>query len=473
MVKITDERSAEAWFKTQPQEICVAMAARAALRALPGMVLDKPEWPEPNLLIVLRDILTSTVAASDYNRNLVRSLRPTFRPNDTYPDPGATASVNARTAAHLAIAAIKANPSGYAARAVFCSFLTSRNAEHYAPNRKIISNLNQEVTILSANSAFDASSRDASEVEALTQTPTQLLARPIWWQSSEPTGISQGKTLLLDYFYSEEETWAFWKRWYLDMFNGTWRDWDLARDVALIPDDVWKQGAAAVAEAIKGIEARRAPLDGTAARAQVASLRQDPKAASLCAEGLARYLKQVIEAAKCDFNGLPEPFQPLAPLTAKLFQLSTSVLSAPDPAADAELADLLQSSAVHVASLVERLRDAQTEVARLRHALSEAKDIADQNRLREAAFQSPKTGWLRDFSIATAGSAAGAIAPIFLPELYGYLTSGLGVLLGPEMNQVLSDLGGCYADFIRPEMVPDLGPPTPEELNTFETGNWA
>ncbi len=59
---------------------------------------------------------------------------------------------------------------------------------------------------------------------------------------------------------SDGEQWSFWHRWYGEMWVGDFTDWDLAIEVAKIPDEVWEgdDALANVAQAIREIEARRA-----------------------------------------------------------------------------------------------------------------------------------------------------------------------------------------------------------------------
>ena len=52
----------------------------------------------------------------------------------------------------------------------------------------------------------------------------------------------------------DPETWSFWTRWWDGVLSGNQIDWDLQRQVALIPNEIWDQGPAAVAEAIRQIE---------------------------------------------------------------------------------------------------------------------------------------------------------------------------------------------------------------------------
>lgn len=51
---------------------------------------------------------------------------------------------------------------------------------------------------------------------------------------------------------------SFWHRWWRGAVSGQWLDWNLQRDVALIPDEIWQQGPKAVMAAIAEIEARHA-----------------------------------------------------------------------------------------------------------------------------------------------------------------------------------------------------------------------
>jgi len=61
VVEITDRESAEAWLATQPHEVQILMASRAALRVLPLVLEDEPD---PALILAsMRAILTSRAAA--------------------------------------------------------------------------------------------------------------------------------------------------------------------------------------------------------------------------------------------------------------------------------------------------------------------------------------------------------------------------------------------------------------------------
>ena len=75
------------------------------------------------------------------------------------------------------------------------------------------------------------------------------------WVGSLPDWFSVPNELLRRLWASEPSgVWNFWTRWWDGLVAGQPLDWALQEKVALIPDDIWQQGAAAVARAIRDIE---------------------------------------------------------------------------------------------------------------------------------------------------------------------------------------------------------------------------
>ncbi|WP_223422289.1 hypothetical protein, partial [Tateyamaria pelophila] len=70
-----------------------------------------------------------------------------------------------------------------------------------------------------------------------------------------PNAIAENHARFLTYLDSHAD-WAFWRRWYGEMWEGTFTDWDLAIEVAKIPDAVWDAGLSAVAARISIIESK-------------------------------------------------------------------------------------------------------------------------------------------------------------------------------------------------------------------------
>jgi len=84
--------------------------------------------------------------------------------------------------------------------------------------------------------------------------PVGLFARPLW-PEGVPERLDGALGALHALWDAEPEVWGFWRRWYDGMLAGAPLDWELQRRVALIPDEVWKDGPGVVAAAIAGIEA--------------------------------------------------------------------------------------------------------------------------------------------------------------------------------------------------------------------------
>ncbi|WP_299771505.1 hypothetical protein [uncultured Tateyamaria sp.] len=80
---------------------------------------------------------------------------------------------------------------------------------------------------------------------------------PAWSGSTPPDAIFLAHGIFMQSLYNHSD-WDFWARWYRGMWDGTFRDWDLATEAALIPNEVWEgeDAVAKVAEAIREIEAR-------------------------------------------------------------------------------------------------------------------------------------------------------------------------------------------------------------------------
>lgn len=78
---------------------------------------------------------------------------------------------------------------------------------------------------------------------------------PIWPNTDKPEWVTEFHIAFTDYLATED--WEFWLRWYSEVCEGTFADWDLAVAVALIPNEVWEgeEAVTKVAEAIRKIEA--------------------------------------------------------------------------------------------------------------------------------------------------------------------------------------------------------------------------
>jgi hypothetical protein len=86
------------------------------------------------------------------------------------------------------------------------------------------------------------------------------LLRPLW-SSTLPEWFGSPNSVAQSFWKtSDPETWSFWLRWWEGVLSGNQLDWDLQKEVALIPDAIWQQGPVAVAAAIRQIERHLADL---------------------------------------------------------------------------------------------------------------------------------------------------------------------------------------------------------------------
>lgn len=236
----------ESWIKTRPREDAILIALRAALRVFPFWASQMGEaWARKgdfSCSLLLRCSLTSGVARS-YSDAKFRAAA------SQSADAHAAAAYAARAAAAVvadAVSADAARAATYAARA---------SASH------------------SANSLLAASAADAVEVAtaclpiwryveedvACLDNGEELLNSSIWYGDKPERIRTIEATALQNLTRETGDPNSFWHRWWRGAVSGQWLDWNLQREVALIPDDIWQQGPKAVMVAIAEIEARYAP----------------------------------------------------------------------------------------------------------------------------------------------------------------------------------------------------------------------
>lgn len=259
-VDFSDHRSAQRWFEGQTPQMRSAVASRAALRVAANLCLyDHERDTFPNVAFpVVRCLLTSAVrgfgrstdvgslnaAAASAARSASAAIRSAYPGDEIADAPGAraadhSASSAAQSAGSDALSAWHATSSAKES-ALFAAELAS-----YAV-KNVRSSPHSVDTARSA--AIYAISRDALVREPLAR------GNPLWGDIDVPPAIAANHEKFVS-MLSEAPHWAFWRGWYLAMWDGTFDDWDLAVEVAKIPDEVWNEGPEAVASQIQAIEA--------------------------------------------------------------------------------------------------------------------------------------------------------------------------------------------------------------------------
>ena len=233
MVEITDRESLEAWLEGQSREVAVVIAARSAMRVMPLLSasfesdLSKEEQ--------------SSLIVSSFQCNLISSVFAL----------GASDEMSA--AAHVAYsrAANAATPSASARAAIFTT-----NAAHMGASAA-------HAVHAAANSAaaayggvsdlvWNAVERDVNDLQG-GASPEEMMGRPLW-RRRRPLFFEEDHGRLMEWLEAEPG-FAFWGRWYRAVEAGQPMNWDMQREIALIPDDIWEAGAGAVSEEIERIEA--------------------------------------------------------------------------------------------------------------------------------------------------------------------------------------------------------------------------
>lgn len=248
MVEFPSGDDLRRYFEGEGQEVSCLLASRCALRVLAGLSLEPSSNFIPQRLQALRAIL---VAAG----------------NGANPDKRAewkSAAVGARDALvhpgfeNPVVDAVFAAVSG----AIHTAEDDKRSFESAAGSAVYYSCKPGQVSDYAGFFGTDVNetpmSADAIEAFA-TDRRLKSFANPVWPGSSPPPPIARSHKRFLSALGDPDGPWIWWREWYLGMWNGQPMDWDFALEVAQIDDDIWGQGASAVADEIERLRQGQLP----------------------------------------------------------------------------------------------------------------------------------------------------------------------------------------------------------------------
>ena len=261
----------EAWLKEQSPEVCTAIAVRAALRVVPLVCsVQTDSEPQKKLaLMTFRTVLASGAAAvgptPDVRAAAGAAARAAARAADAVTDAAADAAARAADAAARAADAATDAGARAAARAAARATDAAADAATYAAYTSTdVATYAAGAAARAAYAAAAAAARAArAAAGAATYADTTLPAEP---HRMLETGV-QGLQAIIEaaerlsrqdgriWVLTAGGDWSFWSRWYERAMAGNPLPWDLQREVALIPNEIWEQGPEAVAERIAEIEA--------------------------------------------------------------------------------------------------------------------------------------------------------------------------------------------------------------------------
>jgi hypothetical protein len=259
-VDFTNLPEVQVWFEKHSVERRCVMTSRAALRALPKVNLTDAIHKQAYALSSMRAILSSAGRALE-------------RYGDT--EKLEQAALSASRAAESIVSTARSGNMSAADAAVYSAFASAGSANSADSTKSAASatdcvdmavfsmagifHADRDTARADRSAARAALSQDASLSQNVELKNEALMQRPIWGSVPVPEAVASSHDDFVEFLGSDPD-WAFWRRWYAQMWDGAFRDWDLAIEVAKISDEVWegKDALAKVAEAIRGIEARLA-----------------------------------------------------------------------------------------------------------------------------------------------------------------------------------------------------------------------
>ncbi|WP_299641430.1 hypothetical protein [uncultured Tateyamaria sp.] len=388
-VDFSDIEAATSWFKTQSREKRCVLVSRAALRVAGCVGLFEGRSGALRTLLTLRAVLTtyaysvtqsadvqkrfstiarSTAFAADSAMHAVPSPDPNF---DISFSPEALTHSAASEAARAAISAVETATYGTVEDTHLSADSAAFNGRY--SNSAIIAICYRD-RVKSKGVVPKAAGYLAIQIDSKFAAD-HLVALPLWSGGNVPEPLFLAHGQFMQSLYGHPD-WAFWANWYRGMWDGTFRNWELATEVALLPDEVWdgKDAVANVAAAIREIEAKREEafdrpdnvpeLQRQKLLEHVRRLLAAPDMAALAAEGAADTLERAIAQylKEAPANCLPDALEHLQDVPQLFRWIATTVKSAEQAdAKETKLAKDIKALNAKIARLEADLRDARAK----------------------------------------------------------------------------------------------------------------
>lgn len=256
-VDFSDEESAKAWFAKHSKEKQSVLSFRAAMRALIAFPKPNNRTSDLDLLHVYRALIQPLRLNSHLQSDKVgKKSSSTTEEYVGYPhtfdiadrlsklttpsDEGFELTQGAASSALAAATAMMA--------ANFFGIWKLGDSANGATRRAraaLALRLSDPAILEAADDALFADSLESEE---------KLWTQPLWPSEPPPAVVSLYDAV--SNCLSERAAWSFWRRWYQEIWEGTFKDWELAFEVARLPDHLWEGSDALekVAEAIREIE---------------------------------------------------------------------------------------------------------------------------------------------------------------------------------------------------------------------------
>ncbi len=207
-------------------------------------------------------------------------------------------------------------------------FMKQSEGESWDPIRSIQSAFTYAYHHISI-SKFAIEMDDAAIADTV-ELPSNLFLSPLWGSKD---GANMTHAISWEVFkahceHHENAHMSFWREWYQGFLDGKPLDWELQKEIALIPDAEWEKGPQWIAEKIEEIRKKyvRKPLDQEQVKEQAKRLIAQPETTALVTISVADQIDEAIELyfAEAKVNQLPEALEPLHHLPPLLRRIAKS-----------------------------------------------------------------------------------------------------------------------------------------------------
>lgn len=256
-VDFSDFDSVAEWFNKQSVDVRTALASRSSLRILGNVGLEKDDAFERPALACLHAILIaaayvkggteikvrqeSAIAAATEIRVFARPFYDTVK-----------AVFDRRNTPKLEIAPPKGQGLSTGVAATFAEQVVSYVVGDPAAFTTILEFGLADGDDILYITAFLKDAQAASKKDE--NVSNQVLSEPLWLGIDVPEHAQKSHDRFLEQLVSDPK-WGFWHDWYQAMWDGNFDNWELAFEVTEIPDQIWKEGADAVAHEIENLRA--------------------------------------------------------------------------------------------------------------------------------------------------------------------------------------------------------------------------